>query len=640
MTVGQEEPFAEAIADAILDAVAAAGVGLVVADNAPERAEALYVCDAASSILGRPPEELLGAPLPWVVPRSQRIAGLGAFEHDAVGPMQFEAAIVRGDGTRTAVGIAMSPVEQDGRRLAVNFISDLTERYDAERAISRSEAQFRRLIEAVPEAIWIFDGAGLCFANAAAARLFGVDDPEQALGVDPRLFAHPEDVPVLEQSARAILTRRARLSPYEYRARRSDGSWIALEVSSIAIEYEGRPAVLSFAREVTERKQLEAQTLQADRLATLGMLAGGMAHAINNPLTYVLLNLDHLSTLLPKLAIDPKSTPEALQRLDEVCEGAQRVAAVVRRMRAFARSDDLEQCGVSPREALDVAIEMVGNEIRHRGRLVTEYQDVPPVLANQARLEQALLNLLLHAAQTLPDDAGGGGAVKVGLRTHGDRVLVEVHRTGSAESSVVEPAEDPARARPEAPFDHVEDVGLAICRGIVASLGGELSVVRNEGTGASYRVLLPIAESAAPELPPKAASTAPSIPPPRVARARVLVVDDDPGVGSALRLMLEDENDVTFVGNGREALKCLLGEDSYDVVFCDLMMPEMNGIDIYQALRLNRPGYERRIVFMTGGAFTQDAERFLGQAPNPRLEKPFDLRTLRRIVRQAAEAQR
>ena len=211
------------------------------------------------------------------------------------------------------------------------------------------------------------------------------------------------------------------------------------------------------------------------------------------------------------------------------------------------------------------------------------------------------------------------------LRRSGERVLVEVQRSGSAS----EPA-----------FEPVEDVGLAICRSIVVSLGGELSVSALEGGGASYRVLLPIAEARAETHAVRPVTPAPTLPPPRGARARVLVVDDDPGVGSALRLMLEEENDVTFAASGREALKHLLGETAFDVVFCDLMMPEMNGIDIYQALRLNRPGYERRIVFMTGGAFTHEAERFLGQTPNPRLEKPFDLRNLRRIVRQAAEAPR
>lgn len=610
--------FTDAIADAIVDAVAAAGIGLVVMDDAPDQAQTIYVSDAASRILGSAREELLGAPAPYLSPRSP-----GATSE----PAQFESAITRSDGTRTAIGVAFNPVEQNGRRLAVNFISDLTERRAAERALSRTETQFRRLIETVPEAIWIFDGSGLRFVNAAAARLFGVDDPEDALGADPRGFAHPEDVPVLEQRARAILTRRERLAPYEYRARRSDGSWIMLEVSSIAIEYEGRPAVLSFAREVTEQKQLEAQTLKADRLATLGMLAGGMAHAINNPLTYVLLNLDHLSTLLPKLAEDREVMP-ALQRLDEVCEGAQRVAAVVRRMRAFARSDDLEQTGVSTRDALEVAIEMVGNEIRHRGTLITEYEEVPPVFAKQARLEQALLNLLLHAAQSLPEDADSSAAVELCLRSAGDRVLVEVHRSGLDETS-----EQPA-------FEPLEDVGLTICKSIVSSLGGEFSVARREGGGASYRVLLPIAEVRGETSAVRPVTPAPTLPPPRAARARVLVVDDDPGVGSALRLMLEEENDVIFAGSGREALKHLLGETSFDVVFCDLMMPEMNGIDIYQALRLNRPGYERRIVFMTGGAFTHEAERFLGQTPNPRLEKPFDLRSLRRLVRQAAESQR
>jgi CheY-like chemotaxis protein len=298
-------------------------------------------------------------------------------------------------------------------------------------------------------------------------------------------------------------------------------------------------------------------------------------------------------------------------------------------MRTFARSDEMEQSGVSMREALDVAIEMVGNEIRHRGKLITVYEDVPPVFAKQARLEQALLNLLLHAAQSLPEEAGSGAAVELNLRRAGDRVLVEVHRSGSAEG-----AGDPP------PFDPLEDVGLSICKSIVASLGGELSVSAGADGAASYRVLLPIAEVRAQTNAVRPATPAPTLPPPRVARARVLVVDDDPGVGSALRLMLEEENDVTFAGSGREALKYLLGETSFDVVFCDLMMPGMNGIDIYQALRLNRPGYERRIVFMTGGAFTHEAERFLGQTPNPRLEKPFDLRNLRRIVRQAADSQR
>src|SRR5688572_28729611 len=221
MNAGLVEPFDEAIADAILDAVGAAGVGLVVMHSDPDRAQAVYVCETASAILGRPSEELLGTPLPGLIPPARG----GVRGHDRGAPMQFETAIVRADGARAAVGVAMSPVEHDGRRLAVNFISDLTQRHHAERALSRSEAQSRRLIEAVPEALWIFDGSGLCFAHAAAAHLFGVDDPEDAMGADPRLFAHPEDVPVLEQSARAILTRRERLAPYEYRARRSDGSW-------------------------------------------------------------------------------------------------------------------------------------------------------------------------------------------------------------------------------------------------------------------------------------------------------------------------------------------------------------------------------------------------------------------------------
>jgi CheY-like chemotaxis protein len=118
----------------------------------------------------------------------------------------------------------------------------------------------------------------------------------------------------------------------------------------------------------------------------------------------------------------------------------------------------------------------------------------------------------------------------------------------------------------------------------------------------------------------------------------VLVVDDDPGVGRALRLMLEEEHEVTSVTSGREALRLLLREQ-YDVVFCDVMMPELTGMDLYQALRLNRPGDEQRLVFMTGGVFTAHAERFLAQIRNARIEKPFDMKSLRRLVERAVRSE-
>src|SRR5688500_15489662 len=214
---------------------------------------------------------------------------------------------------------------------------DITERKLAETALVSSDLLFRYLIDAAPEAIWILGDDGLCFANEAAGRLFGVAT-EQVTGRSVVDFMHPDEVAVHEERTR-LLRRGETLPAYQYRARRADGRWLHIEVSSMAIEFEGKPALLSFARDLTELKQAEAQLLQGDRLAALGTLAGGMAHAINNPLTYVLLNLEDLSEQLPKLAEQQGFMQEAVQRLKEAHDGAERVAHVVRQMRAFARSE-------------------------------------------------------------------------------------------------------------------------------------------------------------------------------------------------------------------------------------------------------------------------------------------------------------
>jgi CheY-like chemotaxis protein len=150
--------------------------------------------------------------------------------------------------------------------------------------------------------------------------------------------------------------------------------------------------------------------------------------------------------------------------------------------------------------------------------------------------------------------------------------------------------------------------------------------------GTVFRVCLPL-DTREVTLPPPRPAMESEPPPAPSSRAQVLVVDDDAGVIEALRVMLEDEHDVTCMTSGREALRLLLRGERFDVVFCDLMMPEVSGMDLFEALRLNRPGQESSLVFMTGGAFTREADRFLARVPNPRIDKPFDMRSLSKILR-------
>jgi PAS domain S-box-containing protein len=629
-TPAQEERL-QAIADAIVEAANAAGIGLIVTAVDDPDHRPIYVSDAAARVLGYSAEELLERPLLSLIASDERLHMQDISDRARRrerGPTLFETAVRTKDGRRVPIEVSVANTHLDGRRIAVTFVVDITERIHAEAALVQSEALFRRLIDSAPEAIWILDENALCFANAAAAELFGFAK-QDAAGRSMRDFMHPEEIPAHEARRRLLLQRRERLPAHEYRARRSDGRWLNLEVSSMAIEFEGRPAILYFGRDVTELKQVESQVLQGDRLAALGTLAGGMAHAINNPLTYVLLNLEDLSEQLPKLGERRWFLPEAVQRLKEAHDGSERVANVVRQMRAFARSDNSVPSPIDVRNVVEAALALVGNELRHRGNLVTEYDEVPLVFATQARLEQALLNLLLHAARALPEASTSLPDVRVAVRRKSaESVLIEV---AYADAVRLEEATDVA-------FDPLAsvgslDAGLAICHGIVTSLGGEMRIARQPGTGSAFRVVLPAAEWTRAESVAPPAAPPSLVPPP--ARARVLVIDDDPGVGNALRLVLAEEHEVTSLTSPREALKMLFANPDFDIVFCDLMMPELSGVDLYQALYMNRPGYERRLVFMTGGAFMPEEARFVARVKSPIIEKPFDMRRVQSLVRNA-----
>ena len=164
-------------------------------------------------------------------------------------------------------------------------------------------------------------------------------------------------------------------------------------------------------------------------------------------------------------------------------------------------------------------------------------------------------------------------------------------------------------------------LGLSICHGIVTSLGGQISAYSEPGAGTTFRVVLPTTTPRTTPIPVRRAT-------PRRRerrRARVLVVDDEPPIANTLRELLAPEHEVVAATSGREALDAAHRSADFDVVFCDLIMPGMSGIDLYQRLREARPGLEQRIVFMTGGAFTTRAAEFLASVDNRRVEKPFSL---------------
>ncbi|MBN2195720.1 MAG: response regulator [Polyangiaceae bacterium] len=627
-------------AAALAAAAADLGVGLieVVAERRIAQANA-----AAEWLTGYPAAELPGReldallPLPEVVRRLDAAGDPSVAVSSTIEPATFETTLVRRDGQRAIVSVAIrSLADRLGCCVLAVRRSELGRVRDDR--LARSEARFRELIDGAPQPIWVLDRERVLYGNQAYLELFDAVASPDGTWPDLRSFLDPSEVARFDDRHAQLRMSGEPPGPSEFRVHRGDGSVLVLEVSSVAGEIDGSPAVFCFGRDVTERVRKETHALQTDRLSALGLLAGGMAHAINNPLTYVLLNLDHVAAKLAQVAEDPTLVQETTVRLLEAQDGAERVAEVVRHMRALSRTDDADRGPVDVAELLRNAIGVVGNEVRHRGTLLVDLGEVSLVVGSAARLEQVFLGLLVQAARSLPESAQNA-EIHVVLRQVRDQVIVELTDAGpTLEADLVARVTDPSLGF--VPGKAWAWSGLSLGHGIVRSLGGTLQI-ESDGAGHNiFRVALPAARPGV-EVAPPSHDRFDSEPPPSLEfRPRVLVIDDDPGVVSALRLMLEGEHEVTTVASGREALRLLLSEPPYDVVFSDLMMPGVSGMDLFEAVRLNRPGIERRLVFMTGGAFTPEAARFLERVPNGRVEKPFDLARVSRLLTRAVRAGR
>lgn len=622
------------IAAAILQAATQARIGLVVAlnDGQDERRE--FVSDAALSMLGYSREEMLALPVEAHF-RPEAAAEVRSWRESLRKgedvPRVLETELLHKDGTAVPVRLTASDTTLGGKRASVNFFLDTRERQRAERALRLSERRFRQLVEAAPDAVVVVNPDGLVYVNPAELRLVGYDRFEDLARLPSTERLHKDDVERAYARIREILSGK-RPPSTDLRLKHRDGHFVPAEVADMRVEWDGKPAVLSFLRDLSKRRQLQTELVQADRTTAIGTLAAGVAHEINNPLAYVLLNLQYLLRELPRFDGEPDRLAHLIDRLDEARHGAERVSTIVRDLRAFSgKSEQDERSAVDLRRVLASAMKVAENQITARAELVEQFEDdVPPVHANAARLEQVFLNLLINAAQAVPPGEKEKHRVRVALGVdEAGKVVAEVADTGAGIApELLDRVFDPFFTTK--PIGIGTGLGLPICHSIVTALGGEINVESAVGKGTVFRVVLPAYRQ-------KYQKPVRSLTPPQLTahehRSRVLVVDDELPVASMLGRVLGDEFDVQLSTTGRQALDLLLGDSEFDVVLCDLLMPGMSGMDLYHQLAAQRPGMEQRLVFMTGGAFTPRAAEFLATVPNPRIEKPFDLHQMRRLVR-------
>lgn len=652
MSEGAGRPPPEYL-DAILDAARSARIGVGIALREGAGFRTVWFNDAAAEILGWPLEDLLTRDLFSLTAPDEREATRARAEARARGvdaPTTFTTAAISASGARVPLRVSVSRVQVGGRDASVFFFEDDRARLAAAAALVESEARFRRLVETAPDGVVITRNGEVLYANPAAARQLGRDRPEEVIGLRlHEMLDPPGDALVMRDRIRAMTERGERLAPREYRLRRADGSTMVAEITSHPIEYEGGIAVLAIARDLTERLRMQEHLVRADRLAALGTLAAGVAHEINNPLAFVSLGIDALERQVARAIPDPQLREETLALLDPIRAGSGRVAEIVRDLLLFSRPGETAPGPIAIGHAIEAAQRIAGHELRHRARLEIDCECTegggPLVIGHAARLEQVIVNLLVNAAQAFPEGARDP-RVRVRCRAHDGAVTIEVEDNGPGIAEEV-------RGRVFDPFVTTKPagvgtgLGLSVCHGIVTRMGGTISIDSAPGRGTTVRIRLPSASvsasaSAAGEAPRADAARARPAPDsePAPARLRVLVVDDEPALGRALRSLLAREHEVTVVGDGESALAAIVaaGEAAFDVVLCDVMMPGMTGPELYQRVLDRAPALARRFVLMTGGALTPSTAAFLAEFPLPRLDKPFSPAQLRAALARAASS--
>ncbi len=405
-------------------------------------------------------------------------------------------------------------------------------------------------------------------------------------------------------------------------------------------------------RYAIERKQGELLRMQlhhAERLASLGGLAASVAHEVNNPASFVMANLlairEQLSSLGDLLTTfadsDParmaelaasnmrtlQSGPECIEMVDESIEGMRRITSIVRQMQTFSRTESEEEpvAPVSLNKVAEWACLLTWPQVKHHARLEKDLDPALPLIpGHQARLSQVVTNLLVNAAQAIPEGSADVNAVRITTRAVPDGVELEITDTGSG-------IPEELRARVVEPFFTTKPVGegtglgLAVSLEIIRGHQGELHIEDHDPRGTRIRVFFPRNTGLVPTMP--LARVTPIEEP---ISMKILLIDDEPAVARAYQRLLRD-HDVT-AGDVHSAIDALREDSAYDAVVCDIMMPEIDGPAFYEFVATHFPHLVDRIVFLTGGVFTERVRGFVERVEGRVVSKPASRERLLEVL--------
>lgn len=497
------------------------------------------------------------------------------------------------------------------------------------------DAERTQLLDAIP--VWVFrlDGAGhdCVFVNGAVERAMGVNAREQLHGrslLDRLVDAKERE---LFDAARASAIANGASGSVDLRFRRSDGRALVIRTTlyRVAEADEGVPLVEGIGQDVTDELETRKQLVHTDRLASLGALAAGVAHEINNPAAFILLGTQQLGRLLQQLPPDDNAGgPRArmIEVVGDLHDGVQRIAQIVGELRLFARiPESAVSTPVDVNRLITSALTLTQAVVKSRAKVELDLGELPPLPGDHARLGQVFVNLLVNAAQAIPAGAPERHTVRVETREESGSVVVRVQDTGvGIAEEHLSRVFDPFFTT-KGPGDGT-GLGLTISMDLVRRAGGTIEVQSQPGVGTTFTITLPVRRTVVSSTPPKRRRTEPP------SGGRVLVVEDEQALAIALSRGLSPRFHVDHVSDGIRAFERLTRDDApyYDAVLCDLRIPGMDGQTLYDATRTAKPQQATQFVFLTGGAITDEHVQFLRACGRPVLEKPFRMEELDEVL--------
>ncbi len=497
------------------------------------------------------------------------------------------------------------------------IIHDITKR-------KRMEEELRlraELLDNVTDSIFVHDIEGnFIYVNERAYKSRGYTKDE-LMGMNVRELDTPEYASLIEPRITNLMEK-GELT-FESAGFCKDKSIIPLEIHSRIIDSDGQKLILNVGRDVTERKKAEQQLLMTSKLASVGELAAGVAHEINNPLTGVI----GFAQLLMEAENVP---PEIKEDLQKICEESQRAVRIVQNLLRFARRHKPEKDYVDISDLIEHTLEMESYRLRTSNIALTTNlaTDLPLITADHNQLQQVILNIMTNAEQAVARTKRKG-KITVTTEKSEDYVRISISDNGPGiEPEHITKIFDPFFTTKE--VGSGTGLGLSICHGIIAEHGGRIYAESAPGKGATFIIALPVAVEKE-----KKAAKAKSHRPRQKATGNILIVEDEPSIRAVLtRTISASGYQAQAVSDGKAALR-KLAENVYDLLIVDLKMSGLSGRELYEIMKKSHPNMAKRVVFITGDVVTADTHDFLVSTGKPYLSKPFNPREIIDVIEKA-----